>query len=76
MNEIRVRLLRDVEDSLLKILEELIKTRYGEAMLASLKSYIDTKCEGKKITELLLYEPLKLIDITAEFLGSSRDAAV
>ena len=76
MSDMRVSIPRDAEGVLLKIIEDIIKSQYGEAILCSLRSYISMRGNGKKFTELLLYDPIKLVDILTEFLGGSREDAL
>lgn len=76
MSDIRVSIPRDAESILLKIIEDTIKSQYGEAMLCSLRSYIGVKGNGKKLTELLLHDPIKLVNILTEFLGGSKEDAL
>lgn len=71
-----VGLPREVKQRLLKVLEDVIKKRYGNAMYASLRSYIEARSNGKTMIELMLSSPKDLARILMDYLGGSENTTI
>jgi len=71
-----VGLPREIKQYLSKVLEDVIKKRYGNAMYASLKSYIEAQSNGKTMIELMLLSPKDLAGMLMDYLGGSEDTTI
>ncbi len=72
MSEITLRVPQELGSKLQELIEKVIRETYGDAFLASLKSYIEIETGGQKLIDLILHEPSKLINYIAKILGGSE----
>ncbi len=69
-------LSEEAKRHLLKILEDVIVRRFGNAMYISLRSYVGARSGGKNLLELMLQSPRELVKMLADYLGGSTETAM
>ncbi len=75
LSEIAIRIPRELEVRLEELVNKIVKETYGEALLSSIKSYIDVEEKDRSLVELLLYDPRKLVNYLAKVFSESENAA-
>ncbi len=75
LSEIAIRIPRELEVRLEELVNKIVKETYGEALLSSIKSYIDVEEKDRSLVELLLYNPRKLVNYLAKVFSESENAA-
>ncbi len=75
LSEIAIRIPRELEVRLEELVNKIVKETYGEALLSSIKSYIDVEEKDRSLVELLLYNPRRLVNYLAKVFSESENAA-